>query len=181
MRAWLSSPAVAFLGLLATVITLGQFALSACRWATDLFREEHKGTRMYTAVIVAGSVALAVMAPLTWMTIYHVSEKLGQTHFEALLYPPMMLGSALVGLLALSIANRARRPARERLMPFFLMMLGFGGVALIYLVSGRAIWERCLVSGVPGILLAMYTVTGLMHACSRWDSAGVEGNSSPAG
>jgi ABC-type spermidine/putrescine transport system permease subunit II len=182
MRAWLSSPAVAFLSLLATVITLGQFVLSACRWAADLFREEDKGSRMYTAVIAAGSVALAVMAPLTWMTIYHVSEKLGQTHFEALLYPPMMLGTALCGLLTLSFANSWRRLARERLMPCALVLAGFGGVALIYLVSGGAIWERCLVSGVPGILMPMLTITLVMHAArSSRDSACIEGQSRPAG
>lgn len=167
MRAWQSSPTVAFLSLLATAITVGQFALSACRWATDLFHEEHKGGRVYTAVIVAGFVVLAVMAPLTWMTIYHVSEKLGQNHFEALLYPPMMLGSVVCGLLTLYIANSADRPARERLTPCSLVLLGFGGMALIYLVSGRAIWERCLVSGIPGILMVMLTVTWLTHAIGR--------------
>jgi hypothetical protein len=171
MRSWLSSPAVLFLGFLATIITLGQFLISAAKWVSDLFDEEDKRDRVYVAVVVLGSVALAVLAPVSWMTIYHVSEKLGQTHFEALLYPPMMLGSALCGLVTLSIANSARRPARERLMPCAMILVGFGSVALIYLASGVAVWERIVVSGVPGLLMVVFTLAPVLHAIGKTRAA----------
>jgi hypothetical protein len=62
-----------------------------------------------------------------------------------------------------------------------LLLLGFGGVAFIYLVSGAPAWERLVVSGIPGLLMAASVVIAIAHAAGRSrDSAGMEGKSAPA-
>lgn len=166
MRSWLSSPTVAFLSFLATVLTLGQFAVLACKLVSRWVDAERKSRRPYKAVVVVGLGALAVVAPLTWSAILTAAHNAGNEGIIGALYPPMVLGSALSGLLTLSIWNSEGESGRPWPQAF-LILLGFGGVAFIYSFSGAAVWELALVNVFPALVISMLSIAMMFHGVSH--------------
>jgi peptidoglycan/LPS O-acetylase OafA/YrhL len=127
---------------------------------------EDARSRVYTAVVVAGFAVLVVIAPPTWTEIVHVAAKNAQHGIVAQLYPMMVHGMSLCGLLTLYIgtAERWREwPWRQGVM----LLLGFGGAAVMYFFSGASAWERYLLAVFPVLIMTMFILAVVMDAASR--------------
>jgi hypothetical protein len=166
LRSWLSSPLAAFLGLLGSVITLGQFTVAAYRWISDRMQGEGSAKRVYAAVLILGFTALAVVAPLSWSVVLTVAHKAGNEGLVGALYPFMINGCTLGGLLTLYYTRAERLPGWPW-RPAVLLLLGFGGTALCETFSGAPTWEIGVVDSLPAVVWLTLAYTGLSFIVKR--------------
>src|SRR5690348_484322 len=75
---WLGSPAVGILGLLSSVITIGQTMIYLGRFVKGkLPRTDEQRKRISTAMALASVAAVAVVSPLTWSGVTTEYAKIG--------------------------------------------------------------------------------------------------------
>jgi hypothetical protein len=170
MRSWLSSPAVAFLSFLVTVIALGQWVISVIRLVDRIMREEGKDRRRaFIAVAVAGLVAVAIISPLTWTAVMAGAAQIGDGGVMSVLYAFMVSGASFIGAWALLIEARAGH--RFSLVPCGMLVGGLGFSATVYVYASPRAWDRYIAALVPGALIAVALILmlALGRAWSRHD------------
>jgi hypothetical protein len=160
MRSWLSSPAVQFLSLMASLVALGQFTVSACKRLLAILRADHEHRRVYNAAALAALAALAVCAPLAWsadIQAYdgHMAGTPGGSLFPVMMTLMCVLGSTL--LCFNTSFPKDRRPVGP-LWPGFLILLGLGTIAGMRfgVASMPPVWEFYVLIGLPGLVVAIY-------------------------
>jgi hypothetical protein len=172
MRSWLSSPAVAFLSFLVTVIALGQWVISVIRLVDRLVREEGKGRRRaLIAVAVAGLVAVAIISPLTWTAVMAVAADTGNHGLMSVDYAFVISGTSFIAAWTLLIDARAGH--RFPLVPCCMLVGGLGFAATMYIYASPHAWDRYIAALTPTAVMAVALILmlALGHAWSRHDQA----------
>ena len=159
---WLQNPAVALIGLLASVIAVVQSVASLCRYVyrlqTEAENERYHRSRI--AVALAALVVVIATSAITWPVIIAEAAKGGNHGFMGVTYP---LEFALLGFYgAQTLLTEAR--ARQRFSPFAwtLLVITLAAVATGYIFSsGPAGWiGTATTSSAPnlGIVAVVYVL-----------------------
>jgi hypothetical protein len=162
---WLTSPTVAFLSFIATVISIVQCITTVAKWIGNLTHKEGARHQFSIALVAASLVGIAIMAPLTWAMIIADDAKIGDPGWINQLYPMMVFGTVLSGTMAVLVSIRAKR--RAPIAAYFLIAMGLSFSAFTYSVAGRPVWERCLVDTIPAAIFAGFILMLLSHGISR--------------
>lgn len=138
--AWLQSPAVALIGLLASVIAIIQAVASLCRCIyrlqTEAANERYRRVRI--TVASATLVAVVALSAITWPVLIAEAAKAGDHGFIGVLDP---LEFALLGFFgAITLLQQAR--TRERFSAFAccLLVVTLATVATAYFSSSGHAW-----------------------------------------
>ena len=170
MRSWLLSPAVALIGLLASVVTIVQVAAAAVRGVYRVAMDERS-----LIPVGAGLVAFAcvvAVAPLEWPVVVAVVSTPGSSGVLNALYPVMLVCLEAVAALWLVVAALERASAINMLRPAVLpAAMGLGSLAftawLCMAHPGTPAWVRAAAVAAAGMLAAAH---GLL-VLARWHGA----------
>jgi hypothetical protein len=166
MPAWLSSPTVAILGLLATVISILQAGISTYKWFINRTEKPSSQRRLAISAAAMSIIAIMVLCPLTWWKITETDAKTGDPHWAAGLYPVTVFVPAIMAALFL-LNFEFRRNGRIMSFAVLAITLCFALPTAVYDTSVRSIWDRYLVSVIPGIAVAMLLAMLLAHFIPR--------------
>ena len=150
MRSWLASPTVAFLSFLATVITIVQAVFIVAKWANEFMQIKDKRRRISVAIVWLCFSYVAVIAPLSWSAIMTEAAKTGNTGVLAALYPVMVNGTSLVGMLAMLSEVRAKRGLP--LLPCCTAIFGLASATAMY-VAGASQWMGLSIAVIPSLIM----------------------------
>jgi|SRR5208282_819755 len=158
MRSWLYTPAVQLLGLLCSLLTLGQFTALACKRLSAILRADHEHRRVYSAAALGGLVALAVCAPLAWSADIRVEHQTGNPTLVSVIYPVLMTGIGALGCWMLHWNKRW--PTEDRHIgpwyPGFFIFTGLVGVDALKFWPRPPAWEAYMLIGFPALVAAIY-------------------------
>jgi hypothetical protein len=129
---WLSSPAVALVCFLASVVTLGQVGVAVGRGAGRITQGAADKRRAWLALVLAAVAVISM--PLAWQSIVLEVGKHGETGANGEAYPVLTIGAALVG--ALVLLDAATTGRRAPAIAWCMVAGGFAMAALIVAVHG---------------------------------------------
>jgi hypothetical protein len=167
MRTWLYSPAVQFLSLLCSLLTLGQFTFMAARPLWAILRADHEHRRVYNAAALAALAALAVCAPLAWSADIQAYDGHIRGTPGAALFPVMMTLTCVLGSTLLCFNTsfpKDRRPVAP-LWPGFFILLGLGSIAGMRfgIASMPPVLEFYILIGFPGLVVVIYMLALILE------------------
>jgi ABC-type spermidine/putrescine transport system permease subunit II len=90
ISAWLTSPIVALLALIATVISILQGLISTTKWFIRRTEKPDTRRRLVISVTVCIIASIVVLAPFTWETMAREDEKMGNPLWIAELFPAVI-------------------------------------------------------------------------------------------
>jgi len=159
---WLNSPAVMFLGLIGSVISIVQAVVAVGKWTKETTGKEHARRRLSIGFATACLVANAVVAPVTWTTVIAAAK--GDSVAD--LYPVMTCTMVLAGSLWVLLIDipEKRWPS---LLPCWLIAIGLIMPALTYGFTGAPVVERVLVGTLPSVAMMMFVWVILTRALSK--------------
>jgi hypothetical protein len=163
---WLNSPAVIFIGLMGSVISIIQAVVAVGKWTKEMAGKEGARRRLSITFATACLAANAVLAPVTWTTVIAVDRSMGDPRADNLLYPIMTCSMVLAGSFWVLFVDVPRRKWPS-IMPSFLIAIGLIMPALTYNFTRASIWERGLVDILPGIAFAAFILALLTRALSK--------------
>lgn len=167
VQAWLTSPWVAFLGLVASLIAVVQALIASTRWfiaKTDKASSRRRLARCSVVGIVASTV---VLAPLTWqMMAVTEAEAQGNPLWAGEIFSLVIFGELIIPAYLYLRADFSYRVSAAYSV-FGLVLIGLGGPTALYDHYTSSGWERLLVSATPVLTLAILTVTHLAYAIPR--------------
>jgi hypothetical protein len=164
--AWLTSPWVALLGLVSSVIAVLQALIASTKWFAK--RTDKASTRQRLAVSLAVCVfaCIVVLAPLTWEMMAVEDTKAGSNPlWIAEMYPVCVFSPLLICIIFFLQAGDGRRNWRSgaAIVAFILTLGLLAFPAGLYDSQHSSFWEQCLVSATPTLAIAMRVITYLAH------------------
>lgn len=180
VQVWLTSPWVAFIGLVASLIAVVQALIASTKWfiaKTDKASSRRRLARCSVVGIVASTV---VLAPLTWqMVAVTEAEAQGNQLWMGEVFSLMIFGTLIIPAhLYLRVDFSFRVSAAYSV--FGLVLICLGGPTALYDYYTSSGWERLLVSATPVLTLAILTVTYLAHVIPRAKAHGGDRQKPPA-
>ena len=166
--AWLTSPVVALLGLIATVISILQGLISTTKWFIK--RTDKPGTRRRFTVSVGVCIiaSIVVLAPFTWEAMAREDVKVGDNPlWLAELYPVVIFAPLIICAMFYFRIKSFNWKDRPTYSAFILAIISLAFPTFLYDVLHSSIWERCLVSATPGLTIGMLIVTYIAHLLPR--------------
>jgi hypothetical protein len=163
MRSWLSSPAVVLIGLVASLICVGQWIVSLAQGAYPMTQAADKRQRVSVWVAMASLAMVVGTSPLSWPLIVVAAVKAGNGSLVAALYPVTVNGTAAAGALLLLLDAVEGR--RFSLLHCSMLVGGLAFAAFMYIYSGDASsWGSYAVDGAPGVVTTMLPLVMLDRA-----------------
>jgi hypothetical protein len=150
---WLSNPVVALLGLLASVVTIGQWIISAARLVHGITEAEEKRRHVSIWIALTCLVAVAVISPLSWPVIMMEAAKIGNGGVLGALYPVTVNGLSASSALVLLLDAKDGR--RFSVIPGCCVILGLAFATGLYVSSGAPGWGRYAAAAVPAVAVTM--------------------------
>jgi hypothetical protein len=138
---WLQNPAVALIGLLASVIAVVQWVVSLCRYIYRLQTEagNERYRRVRISVALAALVVVVTFSAITWPVLMTETAKAGDHGFIGVLD---VLEFAFLGLFAaFTLLTEARARQRFSAFAWTLLVITLATVATGYIFSsGSTAW-----------------------------------------
>jgi hypothetical protein len=171
---WLTSPTVAILGFIAAVIAILQGIIATVKWFIGQTNKPSARRRLAISAALCSIISVAVLAPLTWSMITAIDAKM-DPRWQADIYPIIIFVPTL--MFALILLNfDLKESIRATVVLFAGIIACLGLPTIIYDVTVKSTWERCLVNAIPGITILLLTMTVLSHLWPRTKTAiGPEG------
>lgn len=165
MPSWLTSPTVAILGFVATVISIAQGAVSVTKWFMGRTEKPSARRRLAIATGILSIISVAILAPLTWSMIMKIDERGGDPAWVAGLYPVILFVPAI--MVAVFLMNYEFKRERITISAFLVLIFCLALPTIIFDDTNRSVWERYLISLAPGLAVAMVVVTFLAYFLPR--------------
>ena len=172
MRSWLTSPAVALIGLAAAVVTLVQVAAAAARRVCRVVVDERPLLPVWTGLVAFAAVV--AVAPLEWPVVMAVAAGPGAGGSGVLdaLYPVMFVGLAAVSALWLVVAAIDRVAGMGGLRPAVLpAAMGLGSLAftawLCMAHPGTPAWVRAAAVAAAVVLAVAHVPAMFARRAAR--------------
>jgi hypothetical protein len=169
--AWLTSPTVALLGLIASAISVLQALISTTKWFMKRTDKRSTRRRLTVSVGICIIASIVVLAPLTWQMMAREDVKAGSNPlWVAELYPFCIFLPLILSAMCYFLVDSFKWKGRLPIAPFVLTI---GCLALstgFYDAFHVTIWERCLVTATPGFTVAMLVATYLANLLPRAES-----------
>ena len=165
MPSWLTSPAVAILGFVATVISVVQGAISVTKWFMGRTEKPSARRRLAIATGILSIIAVAVLAPLTWSMIMKVDEKTGNPAWVAGLYPVIVFVPAI--MVAVLLMNYEFKRESATISAFLVLIICLALPTITFDSINRSTWERYLISSAPGLAVASVVATFIAYFLPR--------------
>jgi hypothetical protein len=181
LSAWLTSPWVALLGLVASVIAVVTVLIAAIKWFIVKTCKASTRRRLARCSAVGIVASVVVLVPLTWQMMAEVVAEV-QGGGQLLVGEVFSLG--IFGFLGLSVHLYLRSDFSYRASVAYSIFVGvllcLGYPTILYDAYTSSVWERLLVSATPALTLAMLIATYLAHVIPRAKAKGSDGRQSPA-
>lgn len=163
MRSWLSSPVVALISFVASVIGVAQWVVSLARGVYRMTQADEARRRACVWFAVASLAVVVVISLLSWSAIMVAAAKIGDGGVLGALYPVTVNGTAAIGALMLLLDALDGR--RFSLLPCCMLVMGLVFAAFEYMAYGGAPgWGRYAVAVAPGVVTAMLPLVMLGRA-----------------
>ena len=166
--AWLTSPVVAILGLIATVISILQGLISTTKWFIKRTDKPSTRRRLTVSAGVCIIASIVVLAPFTWEAMAREDVKLGDNPlWLAELYPVVIFAPLIICATSYFRVNSFNWKDRAIYSSFVLVIISLAFPTFLYDVLHSSIWERCLVSTTPGLTIGMLIMAYMAHLLPR--------------
>jgi len=162
--AWLTSPWVALLGLISSVIAIFQGLVATIKWLNH--RTDTLGARKRLTVSLGVSIiaCIVILAPFTWGTVAVVDDTHGGNPlWEAEIYPAVLFLPLLLSVAYYFSTEKFEWRNRLVYLVFFITVACLAFPTRIYDAFNKSAWERDLVTITAGFTFGMLVVTHLAH------------------
>jgi hypothetical protein len=163
--AWLTSPWVALLGLVSSVIAVLQGLIATIKWLNH--RTDTPSARKRPTVSLGVSIlaCVVVLAPFTWETVAVQAGTSGGSNplWIAEIYPCIIFMPMLISVKYYFTVDRFDWKNRLTYWAFVLTFIGLAFPTFIYDLFNKSAWERDVVTVTAGLTSAMLAVTYLAH------------------
>jgi hypothetical protein len=167
MRNWLSSPAVAFIGFVSSVIAVAQFIFVTTRWVARQAHADDARGRIYHTVVLFSFAALAVLVPLTWSAVVTQAARHGFPGWQAYTYPVMTYGACLTAVMVVALGNILRWPERPHWSVCTMIPSSLAFAIFEYLLARPAAWERYLVLSIATSVVMVLIGALILHGFTK--------------
>jgi hypothetical protein len=164
---WLNSPAVALIGLIASVISIIQAAVAVGKWMKEMAAKKDARRRATITFAASCMVAMAVISPLTWTTLITVDRGGKDPAWISDLYPVIAILTVAMGCLWITQFDAAKE-LKQFLLACLEIALGFFMPVFMFDITGTPSgWERGLVNAFPALVLVSAIPMILTYAMSK--------------
>lgn len=163
--AWLTSPWVAILGLVSSIIAVLQGIVAVTKWFAK--RTDKASTRKRLNVSLGASIIAStlVVAPFTWETVAIKAGREGGSNplWVAEIYPGIVFIPLVICVIYYFTVDAFNWKERVTYWVFLLTTVGLVFPTYIYDIYNRLAWEREVVTASASLSFALLLVTHLAH------------------
>jgi len=163
--AWLTSPWVAVLGLVSSIIAVLQGIVAVTKWFTK--RADKASTRKRVNISLGVSIIAStlIVAPFTWETIAIKAGREDGTNplWVAEIYPGIVFIPLAICVMYYFTVDALNWKERITYWAFLLTTVGLVFPTYTYDIYNRSAWEREVVTATASLTFALLLVTYLTH------------------
>ena len=180
VSAWLTSPAVALVGLIASAVSVLQALISTTKWFIAKTDKPSTRRRLTISLAVCIIASIVVLAPVTWEMMAVEDTKAGSNPLWVAEVYPFIIFAPLTMAAYLFLTTDFHWKGRAGISPFIVVMISLALPTALYDYLNSSVWERCLVSATPSLTAAMLVATYLAHFLPRAKPHAADAQKSPS-
>jgi hypothetical protein len=178
--AWLTSPWVALLGLISSVIAVSQGLIATIKWLNHRTDTPSARKRLTVSLGVSIIACVVVLAPFTWETVAAEDGKDGGNPlWVAEIYPAMLFLPLLISVAYYFSTEKFEWKNRLVYLDFFMTTVCLAFPTFLYDLFNKSAWERDAVTVTAGLTFGMLVVTHLAHLLPLAKPAGADAQKHP--
>lgn len=179
--AWLTSPWVAVLGLVSSVIAVLQGIVAVIKWFSKHTDKASTRKRLNVSLGVSIIASTLIVAPFTWQTVAVKAGEEGGSNplWLAEIYPGVVFIPLLICVMYYFTTDALNWKERVTYWAFLLTTAGLALPTYIYDLYNRSAWEREVVTVTASLSFALLLVTYLAHLVPRAKPKGPASSTPP--